>query len=295
MVKWLFGIPYEVAFWEASYRNKQARESLMAFSHYGQTLQLPGFDAQAFFAKQKDLSQALILDVGAGMTYLPGNKAVIDGQNVTLNVHYVDPLATYYNRILKKYQIDRPQVEFAMMEYLSACYPKHDVTLVMIQNALDHSANPVKGVLEAIDALKQGGVLYLNHHPNEAEYENYRGFHQFNITVENQQLIIWNKTERYNINELLRGIAQVETSIMDNNPVAVITKQADVPESMIDRRADIQRLSKALIDYSIEVNSPTRMIGYHCRLFFYRMAQWMSKLFSFRTRQRIKKIINLKQ
>lgn len=291
MIQWLFGIPYEVAFWEATYENKKVREKLSRFSHYNSPIQLVGFDVQQFLLKQPNPTQATILDVGAGMTYLPGNYLTIDGKNQPLNLHYIDPLAAYYNQILAKYKVDRPEVEFGMMEYLSAFYPNHDVTLIMIQNALDHSSNPVKGILESLDALHVGGVLYLNHHPNEAEYENYRGFHQFNIMVEDGQLIIWNKSGRFNINQLLSGFANVEAKVVDNNPIAIITKTAEVPENRIDRRADILKLSNALLAYSMEVNSASKMSKYHWKLFYYRIAQRVSKWFSWQTRQRIKRLL----
>ncbi len=294
MVQWLFGIPYEVAFWEATYKNRKERQKLSLFSHYNSPIQLAGFDVQQFLQSQPNPAQATILDVGAGMTYLPGNYLTIEGKNQPLNLHYIDPLAAYYNQILSKYKVDRPKVEFGMMEYISAFYPNHDVTLITIQNALDHSSNPVKGILESLDILHVGGVLYLNHHPNEAEYENYRGFHQFNIMVEDDKLIIWNKSRRFNINQLLSGFAKVEAKVVDNNPIAIITKTAEVPENMINRRADIVKLSNALLAYSKEVNSPKRMFQYHLKLMYYRLMQRVSKWFSWQTRQRIKSLFKRK-
>lgn len=160
MVKWLFGIPYEIAFWDAGFRNAQTRKSLFAFSHYGQSIQLTGFDVEKFLLQQTNPTEVKILDVGCGMTYYPGDKLYVDGEEKQINIHYIDPLAHYYNKILEKYKINRPNIEFGMMEYLSAFYPKHDVTLIIIQNALDHSADPVKGILEALQALQVNGILY---------------------------------------------------------------------------------------------------------------------------------------
>ena len=70
MVKWLFGIPYEIAFWDAGFRNAQTRKSLFAFSHYGQSIQLTGFDVEKFLLQQTNPTEVKILDVGCGMTYL---------------------------------------------------------------------------------------------------------------------------------------------------------------------------------------------------------------------------------
>ncbi len=292
MLKWLVGIPYEVAFWEATYRNKKELDKLFVFSHYGKALTLDGFDAAAFLLSQPKPEQAKILDIGSGMTYLPGEYIVdAKGNTVSLDIHYVDPLANYYNRIAEKHRPDVPKVEFGMMEYLSAFYPEHDVTLAIIQNALDHSANPVKGILEALNALQTGGILYLNHHPNEAEYENYRGFHQFNICIENDELIIWNRDERFNVNNIVKDFARVETKIVGNNPVAIITKTAEVPDAMLAHEQDIRTLSNALLELTQKMNDASFMRRYHRQFRYYRLAQRVSKLFSWQTRQDIKKFI----
>ena len=292
MLKWLMGIPYEVAYWDAIYGNKKALESTLAFSHYGRALTLDGFDAAAFLLKQKEPEKAVILDIGAGMSYMPGefilNK---QGEQLPLNIHYIDPLAAYYNQIAQHHRVKVPNVEFGMMEYISAFYPAHNVTLAIIQNALDHSANPVKGILEALNALKKGGVLYLNHHPKEAEYEQYRGFHQFNIDIEDDKLMIWNREQRFDINAIVKDFAQVETVFAGKNPVAILTKTAEVPATLLDFQQDIRTLSTALLDLTQQMNNPAAMRRYHRKYRFYRFAQRISKLFSWQTRQNIKKLI----
>ena len=292
MLKWLLGIPYEVAFWEATYRNKKELNKLFAFSHYGEALTLDGFDATSFLLSQPKPEQAKILDVGSGMTYLPGEYIVDSkGKKISLNIRYVDPLANYYNQIAAKHHVEVPKVEFGMMEYLSAFYPEHDVTLAIIQNALDHSANPVKGIMEALNALQKGGVLYLNHHPNEAEYENYRGFHQFNICIENDELIIWNRDQRFNVNDIIKDFARVETKIVEDNPIAIITKTAEVPIALLNHEQDIRTLSTALLELTQKMNDTSFMRRYHRQFRYYRLAQRVSKLFSWQTRQNIKKFI----
>ena len=176
--KWLRGIAYEIAFWNNVYRWKWTFQGMMNWSHYGKAIDLELFDANAFLAP---LDNAQLLDVGCGMSYVTGNH-VKEGDTLRpIPLHYVDALAPYFNKILKKRKKDLPAIEFGMVEYLSAFYSPGSVDMVIIQNALDHSAQPVKGILESLHVLKEGGVLYLNHHPNEAETEHYKGFHQYNI------------------------------------------------------------------------------------------------------------------
>mgnify|MGYP003288365966 CR=1 FL=1 len=97
MVKWLFGIPYEIAFWDAGFRNAQTRKSLFAFSHYGQSIQLTGFDVEKFLLQQTNPTEVKILDVGCGMTYYPGDKLYVDGEEKQINIHYITPV---YNLLL---------------------------------------------------------------------------------------------------------------------------------------------------------------------------------------------------
>lgn len=112
-----------------------------------------------------------------------------------------------------------------MSEYLSAFIQNHDASLITIQNALDHSSAPVKGIIESLISLREGGILYLNHHPNEAEMEKYKGFHQYNVDERNGKLYIWNKAHHVNVTELLDSFASVETERMDNGHIIAIIRK----------------------------------------------------------------------
>lgn len=237
--KWTGGIPYELAFWNNVYRWRWTYEGLIHWSHYGSVIQLEGFDANALLAGQQ---HPVVLDVGCGMSYATGNYVETKTGRQPLDIHYVDPLAAQFNKILKRHHRRLPAIEYGMMEYLSAFYPKGSASLIVIQNALDHSSNPVKGILEALRTLPVGGVLYLNHHPNEAETEHYKGFHQFNVDIAQDRLVIWNKTSRFDISTLLAGKADVEVSRYDNGHIiAVITKLAEI-DSLCDDQADRKAL-----------------------------------------------------
>lgn len=161
--KWLEGISYEVAFWNNVYRWPHTFQGMMGWAHYGSTICLEGFDANHFLLANDHPS---VYDVGSGMSYAVGDHLEKGGKLIPLDIHYIDPLAFHFNRILKKYKKKLPPIEFGMTEYLSAFI--HDASLITIQNALDHSSAPIKGIVEALLALRKGGVLYLNHHPNEA-------------------------------------------------------------------------------------------------------------------------------
>ncbi len=284
--KWYEGIEYEVAFWEATYKNKKARDSLFKWSDYGKDISLPGFDVRAFLSANSG-NLLNILDVGCGLSFRSGTK--ING--MPLPIHYVDPLSPFFNKILDKYRPDLPKIEFGIMENLSAFYAKESSSLIEIQNALDHSSNPIKGIYESLDVLSIGGVLYLNHHLNEAEAENYRGFHQYNISEENGELKIWNKEKKENINELLQGVASVNCCMINGDVVAVIKKLKATNFSDLTLRVDVAELYSDIIQLAGQQNSITSVVKQRIRFAYHSMVQYFSKYFSYNTRLKIKKII----
>ncbi len=249
--KWLGGISYEIAFWNNVYRWPHTFKGMMGWANYGSKIELEGFDANEFLQK---FDEPHVYDVGCGMSYAIGDKLERDGHLIPLDVHYVDPLAIHFNDILRRHKKDLPLIEFGMAEYLSAFIPNSDASLITIQNALDHSSMPIKGIVEALVSLRMGGVLYLNHHPNEAETEKYKGFHQYNVDERDGNLIIWNKQERINVNELLQDYASVATQTMPNGHiVAVITKSSNsLPPHLliyVDDKKDKGELCQVLLQF----------------------------------------------
>ncbi len=287
--QWMKGISYEIAFWNNVYRWKHTFQGMMHWSHYGSEIQLEAFDANQFLISK---NSPLVLDVGCGMSYATGNFINKEHQLVTLDIRYIDPLAPYFNRILKRHHKDLPAITFGMMEYLSAFYPQNHVDLIIIQNALDHSANPTKGIIEALNCLKVGGILYLNHHPNEAEKEHYKGFHQYNITHKEGQLVIWNKATHWNISQLLEKFAETTVSVCDNgHVVAVIRKTDDVPTEALTDHQDKREMAEQLITMS----QYQRQIGYavRCKLeyWLFNTIQFFAQALPWSLKMSLKKLI----
>lgn len=155
--QWIDGIPYEKAFWNNVYRWKQTFNGMMQWSNYGGIIDLECFDANRFLSSCTSCKPK-VLDVGCGLSYATGNYIEINGTKTALDLHYVDPLADVFNDIKKRYHRNLPDIEFGMVEYLSDFFPRHDADLIIIQNALDHSAMPIKGIQEAFSTLKTGGI-----------------------------------------------------------------------------------------------------------------------------------------
>ncbi|MBD5328859.1 MAG: hypothetical protein HDS03_09860 [Bacteroides sp.] len=203
--RWISGIPYEVAFWRSYYSNRSSRKALMSWSEYGKECKLDDFDVKAF-VDGLGIEDPLIVDVGCALSYVLGNR--IGGRQYKLE--YLDPLAPYYNDILDDYSLPYPRITFGMGETLGLHYREGSVSLLHIRNALDHSVRPMTVVWQALICLHIGGVLYLNHKPNEAEHEAYLGFHQYNVDCRDGRLVIWNREERIDVGDELNGYASVK-------------------------------------------------------------------------------------
>lgn len=287
--KWLKGVAYEVAFWKNVYRWDKTFEGMMGWSHYGGIIQLEEFDALAFLSEK---TEPLVLDVGCGMSYATGNYIGENDHKIPLNIRYIDPLASHFNRILQRYQRNLPEIEFGMMEYLSAFYKDKDVSLIIIQNALDHSLYPTKSILEAISTLQIGGVLYLNHHPNEAIVEHYKGFHQYNIEEKDNQLFIWNQHQRISVNELVRDFADIEVKSHNNGHViAIIRKRDELPGNCLKTEKDIRQLCEEMINFNETNASVFAAVVNKFRYWKYNTIQFFVQSLSWETKMRLKKLI----
>lgn len=241
--RWLKGIPYEVAFWSSFYGSGRRRRELFSWSEYGKPCRLDCFDAQEFMSSVTHPSP-LMIDLGCALSYAVGN---LFPSRPDTRVDYVDPLAPFYNRILDRHHIDRPRIRFGMIESISGFYPEGSVDLIHVRNALDHCADPVSGIIQALTCLRIGGILYLNHFRNEAVNEGYRGFHQWNITIEDGRLVIWNEETRIDIADRLAGSASVETAVSpEGRMVAIIRKSNDSSSSAEIREAARQATERMM-------------------------------------------------
>ncbi len=283
MNDWTNGIPYEIAFWKGVYSNKRSLDNLFKWSKFNKEIELANFDVKLFLS-QKDFP--LVVDAGCGMSFSIGDK--FDGKQ--LNVCYIDPLAAYYNNIIETKKLDLPKITFGFIEYLSVFVPKK-ASLIIVQNALDHSKNPLKGILECIESLEIGGVLYLKHFKNEAETENYRGFHQYNISLEDDYIYIWNKEIKTNINFFLRDFAEIKTSICGNEVIAVITKKEELTNGLINCKKDIANLSHDYLEFIQNLDKLSYTFSYQWNCLKFRIIHLFIQQFSWKRRQKIKNLI----
>lgn len=287
LTRWLGGIPYEVSFWESYYDNKKRRKELFEWSCYDKPFDLENFDIHKYI-HNLNIDNPQVIDVGCSLSYVLGN--IIDGK--MRSILYVDPLASFYNQILDRQKLSLPRIVFGMIETLSLSFMKDSVDFIHVRNALDHSFNPLLGIINCLQILKLGGILYLNHHPNEAEKENYRGFHQYNIIDESDNLIIWNKESSLNISQYLKGICSIEVSRSDSgNVVAVITKLDEIPSELYSSKETVQHFSQVLEGLMLYFHSFNNAYSYQFKRLYTSIGHKTMRLLPYTIINKIKQLL----
>lgn len=139
-----------------------------------------------------------VLDIGTGPLFPYG--FVLPG--VKLSITAADPLASLYDKFLADNNVIPPiRTQFATAEDLSSFFPESSYDLVHCSNALDHSYDPLRGIMEMLRCAKVGGSVKLMHAPNEAETQDHVGFHQHNFELVDGKLTLWNKDGRVIVND----------------------------------------------------------------------------------------------
>lgn len=287
--RWLGGIPYEVAFWRSYYGSRCRRSDLFSWSGYGKECALDSFDVQGYISSLPSESP-VVVDLGCALSYAMGN---VFPSKPSARVDFVDPLAPFYNRILSRYGIDRPAIRFGMIENLSACYRPDSVDLIHVRNALDHCADPMRGIIESLACLRPGGVLYLNHFRDEAMREGYRGFHQWNINLgERGELLLWNRGERIDVASRLGACASVETSVTpEGRVVAVIRKLGALPLALHDPAESALRASRMLMATVEHFHTLPRSASYQFSRLYTTIGHRLMRLLPYSLMNRLKSLL----
>ncbi|MGD9477778.1 class I SAM-dependent methyltransferase [Shinella sp. G-2] len=233
---WRAGIDYETNFWE-SWFSTRGLEWPEDYINRLQPQEMPDWIQNLLPTNQ---SFFRILDVGSGPITKTGQ--IIPGRSVDITA--TDPLARHYDAIMEKFDVAPPlRTTFSFAEDLSARFPNDHFDLILCTNALDHAIEPVWGIVEMLICLKIGGLVYLGHRRNEAEFEDYSGFHQWNFDEVEGSFIVWNKERRINVTELLSGFAAVATTLHGDHIGVNIVKNQGLP---IDAH-DYQRQARATL------------------------------------------------
>jgi SAM-dependent methyltransferase len=239
---WSSGVTFEIAFWERVLGSGGGQWS----DDLRRRMRTDANNADVLYQRLgvADPLSARILDVGAGpLTVLSSTH---DGAKIDLVA--ADPLAPAYDLIVQKHAISRPvATQQAFAEDLTAAFEPASFDAVYCRNALDHSFDPVRGILEMLAVVKLHGRVLLVHNRNEAEREGYTGFHQWNFDSDGDRFIIWTPTERHDVTEILGDVATVLLGGDETWVDVAIIKNAAGPTGPHRHRGRVQALLQAFL------------------------------------------------
>ena len=191
------GLLNEVAFWDRHL-------SLVGVPYNCKERQIAGRHFKYYQELKERFSAAEIniLDVGAGpFTVIESHLG-----DVRLNITAVDPLAPYYDELIRKYALVPPvRTIFGEAEKLTALFAPNSFAWVNAQNSIDHAESPFEAIREMIALVKPGGIMTMLHESDEAINTGYSGFHQWNFFQENGVFYICGRerSAAVNVNEMV--------------------------------------------------------------------------------------------
>lgn len=176
----LYGIKHELSFWQQFVKTERF---LRGWVQDHKTPELNNFVHN--FILEKFYSGFKVLDVGSGVV------SILNGTIPKSHITACDPLGGLYELVFdyKRYGIKPPlPIPAEEMTFDS------EFDIVHASNALDHCQDPITAYYRLLLACNDKGYLIIQGFENEAEYENYSGFHQWNIRLtETKELVISNK------------------------------------------------------------------------------------------------------
>eukprot|EP00929_Paragymnodinium_shiwhaense_P104285 TRINITY_DN68586_c0_g1_i1.p1 TRINITY_DN68586_c0_g1~~TRINITY_DN68586_c0_g1_i1.p1 ORF type:complete len:340 (-),score=76.50 TRINITY_DN68586_c0_g1_i1:661-1680(-) len=151
-----------------------------------------------------------LLDVGSGPLSVMGRRWS-NCPAADVHIVQVDPLADYYRDLLVELGHTPPTLLAANGEKLP--FGDGEFQLVFSRNAIDHTSDPVKSILEMIRVART--CVVLAHQRNEGFHGNYAGWHFWNFDVDYEKhLIIWARDgSRIDITRFLEGFVDVRVFV----------------------------------------------------------------------------------
>jgi SAM-dependent methyltransferase len=203
--RWNEGLPDEICFWEKyistggldwpdEFRFRTDPESLLQETMMIERLEtIPDETVR-------------ILDVGAGPLTVLGKRHPAKRLEITA----VDPLADHYNELLTRAHIVPPVRTLPCEgERLLERFQPGTFDFAYARNALDHSYDPLRIILNMVAVVKQRRFVCLRHYENEGRHAEYVGLHQWNFDARHGEFVIWNHEAEHHLNAILGDSARV--------------------------------------------------------------------------------------
>jgi SAM-dependent methyltransferase len=119
-----------------------------------------------------------VLDVGSGVC------SILNG---LVNVTPCDPLGDLYKLV---FDFERHKLVAPLPYPAEELTYKNEFDIVHISNALDHTQEPRKALECLLQAVRPGGYLIVQGFFNEATHENWQGFHQWDISLDDHGCMV---------------------------------------------------------------------------------------------------------
>ena len=206
---WEKGIKFEVNFWRRVLRTKGGRRYRKWYRDATRVRASTPF--AHCYAVTHQRKPWRVLDVGSGPITFLGPSC---GSKGSVEVTAMDALAPQYNELLGEVGLlPYFRTQYGMVEDLDTYFSPNSFAFVHMANSLDHCQNPLEGIRRLLRVVRPGGTLYLIHGANEADKQNYAGFHQWNFDAVGASFIISNKLVSMNATDEVGDLADVFTTV----------------------------------------------------------------------------------
>lgn len=122
-----------------------------------------------------DKKSVTIAEIGAGPVNTIGNYK----EGVEVKIYASDVMQPEYEKFRKYHNVELlVPIEYQDFEHLT--YPDEFFDIVHCVNAVDHTEDACKAILEMFRVCKKGGWVYLRHAPNQMD--RYGGMHRWNVS-----------------------------------------------------------------------------------------------------------------
>lgn len=163
----------EMACWEVWFKSQGGAEA----EEYRRRLDLRE-PMQPYFAELRIQSlgaRVEVLDVGIRPLTRP-DKVL---PRLDMRITAIDPLAPHDDEVLAEHGVAPPvRTCFGRAEALVDGVGRNRFDQPHARNCIDHCQDPVAAIDQLVAAAREGAVVFLHHATNEADTQNFAGFHQ---------------------------------------------------------------------------------------------------------------------
>ncbi|MFA0823685.1 MAG: class I SAM-dependent methyltransferase [Methanomethylovorans sp.] len=207
----------ESLYWRRFFRKKAIESSDLNILTYRKEPK-PSLMTAMKVLKNEFNETIICLDIGCGPISEFYTKDF--AENDEIKIITIDPLADVYQELHKKYSTGYNLTCIkGYGEKLKEMFPNNMLHCVYIQNALDHSQDPVEFLQNTYHILKPGGVLILDGFIKEGTAAHWLGLHNWDIETEKDDLLLTNRSKsiyRKNMTQPL-GLKIISNSVDGND------------------------------------------------------------------------------